>query len=385
MEPIGIYIHIPFCLKKCRYCDFLSWAAGEEEQNRYTEYLVREIHGTKLFQGGVCREYENSAACAADSIFIGGGTPSLLSLNHIERIMEAVSDRFQLASSAEITLECNPGTAEFSKLKAYRRLGINRLSIGVQSAVERELKALGRVHSFEEAKTTFRLAREAGFANINVDLMSALPGQTVESYKKTLHEILRMEPEHISAYSLILEEGTPLYEQYCGVSPVEEDTDREMYSLTKELLARHGYERYEISNYAKKGYSCRHNLKYWSDGDYAGFGLGASSKIAHIRYKNESSMEKYEAGLRNGTGVAKVEEVLDKRAQMSEFFILGLRKTAGVSLDEFAERFLERAEQVYGKEIHRFIHDGLLKQEGQRLYLSERGLDLSNYVFCGFI
>lgn len=215
--------------------------------------------------------------------------------------------------------------------------------------------------------------------------MSAIPGQTVESYEKTLHEILRLEPEHISAYSLIIEEGTYFYEQYQDTPPVDEETDRKMYSLTKKLLARYGYERYEISNYAKKGYSCRHNLKYWSDGDYIGFGIGAGSKIANVRYKNETGINRYIEGIRDGTGVAKEEEILDREAQMSEFFILGLRKTAGISLKEFAERFLEDADSVYGKQIRKFLHNGLLIQDGGRLYLSDRGLDLSNYVLCEFI
>lgn len=385
MVPIGIYIHIPFCIRKCRYCDFLSWAAGEEEQNQYTGYLVREIGMMELFHRQGSESGKEDAHPVADSIFIGGGTPSLLSLENMERIMTAVSDHFQIVPSAEITLECNPGTANFSKFTAYRELGINRLSIGVQSAVDEELARLGRIHSSEQAKECFRFAREAGFTNINVDLMSAIPGQTVESYGKTLHKILCMEPEHISAYSLILEEGTPFYEQYQGIPPVDEETDREMYSLTKELLARHGYERYEISNYAKKGYSCRHNLKYWSDGDYIGFGIGASSKIANVRYKNETERKWYETGIRSGMGVAEEEEVLDREAQMSEFFILGLRKTAGISLKEFAERFLEDADSVYGKQIRKFLHNGLLIQEGERLYLSERGLDVSNYVLCEFI
>lgn len=385
MAPIGIYIHIPFCIRKCRYCDFLSWAAGEEEQNQYTGYLVREIGMMELFHRQGSESDREDAHPVADSIFIGGGTPSLLSLENMERIMTAVSDHFQIAPSAEVTLECNPGTADFSKFMAYRELGINRLSIGVQSAVDEELARLGRIHSFEEAKASFRFAREAGFTNINVDLMSAIPGQTVESYGKTLHKILCMEPEHISAYSLILEEGTPFYEQYQGIPPVDEETDREMYSLTKELLARHGYERYEISNYAKKGYSCRHNLKYWSDGDYIGFGIGASSKIANVRYKNKTERKWYETGIRSGMGVAEEEEVLDRAAQMSDFFILGLRKTAGISLKEFAERFLQDADSVYGKQIRKFLHNGLLIQEGERLYLSERGLDVSNYVLCEFI
>lgn len=385
MDPIGIYIHIPFCIRKCRYCDFLSWVAGEEEQNRYTEYLVREINRMELFHRQDGGEDREEAAHTVDSVFIGGGTPSLLSLENMERIMAAVSDRFQLDPSAEVTLECNPGTADFSRFRTYRELGVNRLSIGVQSAVDEELGLLGRIHSFEEAKTSFLLARKAGFTNINVDLMSAIPGQTVESYEKTLHEILRLEPEHISAYSLIIEEGTYFYEQYQDTPPVDEETDRKMYSLTKKLLARYGYERYEISNYAKKGYSCRHNLKYWSDGDYIGFGIGAGSKIANVRYKNETGINRYIEGIRDGTGVAKEEEILDREAQMSEFFILGLRKTAGISLKEFAERFLEDADSVYGKQMRKFLHNGLLIQDGGRLYLSDRGLDLSNYVLCEFI
>lgn len=377
MDCMGIYVHIPFCVKKCNYCDFLSWPLkGETEQDRYTGSLVQEI--------GMARQIlpEN---CPVDSVFVGGGTPSILTLKNLEKIFSALDRNFSLEPSAEITIECNPGTCCRTKFQEYRKFGINRISFGVQSADQAELHTLGRIHSFEDAVSSFDDARAAGFDNINIDLMSAIPGQTLPGYKETLRKVLVMEPEHISAYSLIIEEGTPFYERYRDTPPVDEETDRQMYSLTKEMLRECGYERYEISNYARSGYECRHNLKYWSGGDYIGFGVGASSKIAGVRYKNETDPERYADCIRHGESVARQEEILSREDEMSEFFILGLRKTDGVSEEEFEARFLLRADSVYGNQIRKFVENGLLSRKEGRIYLTERGMDISNYVLCEFL
>lgn len=372
----GIYVHIPFCVRKCGYCDFLSFPAGEEQRERYTENLVREIK----MENQIISEIKE-----ADTIFIGGGTPSILSASQMERILGAIADRFCILPGAEITIECNPGTVLSEKLSVYRKLGINRISFGVQSASDPELKKLGRIHSFEEAVYSFRAARSAGFDNINIDLMSGIPGQTLESYKNTLKKVLAMEPEHISSYSLIVEEGTPFYELYAENPPVDEDMDREMYSYTKEKLADSGYERYEISNYARRGFECRHNLKYWSGDDYIGFGLGACSKISNIRYKNVAHMKTYLSEIQDGRPAAEIEDVLGREDEMSEFFILGLRRTKGVSLVEFEQRFSVNVFQVYGEVIKKMLRLELLICSEDRLYLSDKGIDVSNYVLSEFI
>lgn len=373
---MGIYVHIPFCVRKCGYCDFLSFPAGEMERETYTEGLVREIK----------RENQIiSEAVEVDTVFIGGGTPSILSAFQMERILEALAHRFRIIPEAEITIECNPGTVSPEKLSIYKKMGVNRISFGVQSAIAPELRKLGRIHSFEEAVHSFRAARSAGFENVNIDLMSGIPGQTIDSYKNTLKNVLDLEPEHISSYSLIVEEETPFYDVYAEKPPVDEDTDREMYSCTKEVLAARGYERYEISNYARNGFACRHNLKYWSGDDYIGFGLGASSKISNIRYKNEMDIKTYMACIQAGRPVAGIEEVLGREDEMSEFFILGLRKTKGISLAEFEQRFSVSAFRVYEVPLEKMIREELLIYSEGWLRLSDRGIDVSNYVLSEFI
>ena len=262
-DKTGIYVHIPFCVQKCRYCDFLSFPSEREGVSRYVDSLLREIRSFRqpeVMAQDIRSFYlpEESAGCMdgshkieVDSVFIGGGTPSILPVEHLERIFGALSERFRLSEDAEITVECNPGTAGKEAFQAYRSIGINRISFGFQSAVDAELKKLGRIHTATEAEEAFWLARQAGFDNINIDLMSAIPGQTLDSYRMTLGTALALNPQHISAYSLIIEDGTPFYAEYGEKPPVDEDTDREMYAMTKDLLAQGGYRRFEISNYAK--------------------------------------------------------------------------------------------------------------------------------------
>ena len=350
---ISLYIHIPFCLRKCRYCDFLSAARPREEQERYVRALIREIQ-TQL---------ECPSGTPADTVFFGGGTPSILSGEQIGRIMEALRERFDILPHAEISLEMNPGTADPGKILEFKKAGINRLSMGVQSMHDEELRLLGRIHTVREAKEAFDAAREAGFDNINIDLMSALPGQSFESWEESLRLAAEWKPEHISAYSLIIEPGTPfcdLYEAGKLASLPDEETDRKMYHYTREFLARHGYARYEISNYALPGRECRHNSGYWTGHPYLGLGAGAASYVNGTRFSNIADINSYTEAL--SRPVRTDIRTLTQEEKMEEFMFLGLRMTAGVSAAVFQERFGRTLEEVYGSLIRRHIAQGLLEE-----------------------
>ena len=314
MKSISIYIHIPFCVKKCQYCDFLSAPADSRAQEVYLRALKQEIRE----QAARYREYE------VQTVFIGGGTPTAVPYEELCEILKTVFSCYRVNPQAEISMEANPGTVTKEALLAYRRAGINRLSIGLQSADDGELKLLGRIHTFGDFQQTYRWAQEAGFTNINLDVMSALPGQSVGNYRKTLETVLSLKPQHISAYSLIVEEGTPFYEKYGQESeklqatgekqpdlPSEEE-EREMYALTEKLLAAAGYHRYEISNYALPGRECRHNLVYWKRGNYVGFGLGAASMVENVRFENTREMQEY---LAEYAGAPDTEEVFTEVTQ----------------------------------------------------------------------
>lgn len=370
MRELSIYIHIPFCVRKCLYCDFLSAPACEEDMGNYVNFLLREIKEQSVFYGDH----------RVVSIFMGGGTPSILPTRETGRILERVREDFSLAGDVEITIECNPGTVTAEKLKNYITYGINRLSIGLQSTDDGELARIGRIHSYSDFLKTYAAARKAGFHNINIDLMAGLPGQNLASYRKTLERVAALSPEHISAYSLILEEGTPLYVNQREYTFPDEDEDREMYELTGRYLGEAGFHRYEISNYAREGYECRHNKVYWRRGDYVGFGLGASSMVQNVRWKNPEDHGAYMVG----AGAQEVQN-LTAQEQMEEFMFLGLRLTEGVDLEEFAMCFGKTAEEVYGKQIGTFEEQGLLEREGRRLRLTPRGVDVSNVVFTAFL
>lgn len=379
-KPLGLYVHIPFCIKKCRYCDFLSAPADDSVKKQYVEALCKEIKNYKE----LTKEY------ALATIYFGGGTPSVLEVSLLEQLLAVIRQTFDAGMTEEITIEVNPGTVSPEKLKKYRELGINRLSIGVQSAKEEELKLLGRIHSFEEAKQTVLWAREAGFENISMDLISALPGQSLTDYKENVEAILALHPEHISSYSLIVEEGTPFYEQYAegrereGDLP-DEETDRAMYAYTKERLAEAGLERYEISNYAKPGYESKHNSSYWTGVEYLGVGLGASSLFTNARYHNETDLTAYMEEVEAGQDVRREIERLVLEEQMEEFMILGLRRMCGISRAEFQKRFGRPLETVYGSALHKLKKQGLLVAEGDAVALTELGIDVSNQVFMEFI
>ncbi len=368
---LSLYIHIPFCIQKCKYCDFLSFSKSEEDRNSYIKELIKEIRCTS----------QKTTSYQVVSIFFGGGTPSILEGHQIMDIMEAIRECYVVRPDAEITIEANPGTVTEEKLRCFQKAGINRLSFGLQSTDNNELRMLGRFHDYETFEANYRMARSLGFDNINIDLMSALPFQTLSSYEKTLRTVLSLAPEHISAYSLIIEEGTPLAEDDLLLDALpDEDTDRDMYALTKSVLLEYGYERYEISNYAKPGYACRHNCVYWTGDDYIGFGLGASSYFEGVRYANVSDFCNYRADS------PKVDvEPLSLEDQMAEFMFLGLRMTAGITADAFAKKFGWSLLEVYGKILEKHIREGLIIEEYGRYRLTDYGLDVSNYVFCDYL
>lgn len=380
-KPLGLYVHIPFCVKKCNYCDFLSVPADDATKKRYVDALCKEIAGYKE----LTKDYELA------TVYFGGGTPSVLEVSLVEQLLATIQNCFTIdMAAAEITLEVNPGTATPDKLRRYREMGINRLSIGVQSAKEEELKLLGRIHTFEDAKQTVQWAREAGFTNISMDLISALPKQTLEDYKANVEAILSLNPEHISSYSLIIEEGTPFFLQYGEGAAKEgdlpdEETDRAMYAYTKERLAGAGYERYEISNYAKPGFESRHNSSYWTGTEYLGVGLGASSLFTNARYHNETDLLTYIKESEEGRDVRREIERLMPEEQMEEFMILGLRRMCGISRTEFRERFGKPIETVYGSALQKLKKQELITVEGDRVALTELGIDVSNQVFVEFV
>lgn len=372
---ISLYIHIPFCLRKCSYCDFLSGPQSAEERERYVQALIREIRAQEDCPRGTC----------ADTVFFGGGTPSVLSADQILRILQALRETFSILADAEISLEMNPGTADGEKLRALKKAGINRLSMGVQSMHDEELRLLGRIHTAQEAGEAFEAARAAGFDNINIDLMSALPGQSFETWADSLRQAVQWGPEHISAYSLIIEPGTPFSQLYeAGKLPPlpDEETDRKMYHFTRDFLAQYGYARYEISNYALPGRECRHNSGYWTGRPYLGFGIGAASYVNGTRFSNTSDLKTY---LEEGSCIRSEIHRLSQQEKMEEFMFLGLRMTAGVSAASFAARFGKTLEEVYGNVIQKHLKQGLLEVSGDGFRLTERGTDVSNYVMADYL
>ena len=367
-----LYVHIPFCIKKCAYCDFLSWSDSQKNQELYAQALCREIGA---YRGKFPRE--------ASSLFLGGGTPSILEPKLLENIMDSLYGAFSFSENPEMSIEANPGTVTQEKLRAYRGMGLNRISFGLQSTDNRELKELGRIHTYEEFLESYVWARQAGFANINVDLMSGIPGQTVKSWRRNLSRTLALEPEHISVYSLIVEEGTPFARRELNLPGEEEE--REMYESTAEILGQKGYVQYEISNYARPGWACAHNLGYWARDDYLGLGLGAASLVNNQRWNNTDSMEEYRAGAQEPERIRVGKEELSVREQMEETMILGLRRMEGVWRRDFRETFGAELEEIYGEAIRRLVKLGLLKDDGQRIFLTRRGISLSNQAFVEFM
>lgn len=379
-----LYIHIPFCVKKCDYCDFLSFSADEQTQRAYVAALQKEL----VFYGA---KYKGRRIT---TIFIGGGTPSWLREESMQAVMEAVYENFAVDRDAEITIECNPGTVTEHKFEVYRKIGINRLSIGLQSAHNDELKILGRIHTYEQFLKTYDMARKHGFTNINIDLMSSLPGQTPEIFCDSLHRVLQLKPEHISAYSLIIEKGTPFYDLYkfdavrqeAGMQTESLPTEEEEYQTTKmtqHILKEAGYHWYEVSNFAKPGYECRHNIGYWKRVDYLGVGLGASSLIDNVRYSNTRDLYTYLSV--PSDSLHETAEQITRNEQMEEFMFLGLRMRDGFYRDEFTQAFGIPIEAVYGDALNHLQQEELLLKREGRIYLTDKGMDLNNYVVAQFM
>ena len=394
MKELELYLHIPFCRQKCSYCDFVSFAGCESYYDRYTEAVCREIRA-------VAPEYKDRRII---SVYIGGGTPSVLSCGQIEKILGCLMDSFQVRDfrekkkglflqkkvlpQTEISIEANPESLDPEKLRTYRRMGVNRLSIGLQSASDRDLKTLGRIHDFDTFTKAFEMARRAGFSNINIDLMQAIPGQSLAEWKRVLAIAGTFQPEHLSAYSLIIEEGTAFDRllQEGKLDLPDEDTEREIYYYTREFLSKAGYQRYEISNYARPGFACRHNEGYWTRTDYLGLGLHASSLINNTRWKNTDQLEQYLSW--EGKAPERIreeKESLSREEQMEEFMFLGLRMTQGVSRRRFFELFGQDLDYTYKEVLPKLKAMDLIRSEGDTVCLTDRGVDVSNTVLAEFL
>lgn len=418
MNELELYVHIPFCVRKCAYCDFLSFPSSEDLRQKYVHALIREIRSCKnTYQG-----------YRVPTVFIGGGTPSILSPVQIQAIFSAIRETFRVDTHAEITMEANPGTVTEEKLLAWKGAGVNRISIGLQSVRDEELRMLGRIHDYRQFLDTWKLVRQAGMENVNIDLISAIPGQTPESWRETLRKTAELAPEHLSVYSLIIEEGTPFYERYSNgprdlrsedrergtkkdvsqdgrdgaqgpADPAgafgsddqqypplpDEETERLMYEETENILAEYGYARYEISNYAKPGCACRHNIGYWQRKAYLGIGLGSSSLIGKTRFCHTSDLETYLACAGDPGKICEEEQFLSENEEMEEFMFLGLRMMCGVRKSEFLRLFGVPVDTVYGEPLKKLQGHGLLEIEEDTIRLTKRGIDISNYVFEQFL
>lgn len=390
---LSLYIHIPFCVQKCRYCDFYSAAATAQEKLQYTELLCREIRSW----GKILREQYS-----VYTIFMGGGTPTCLTPDCLEKIGEEVRESFDCDALTEFTTEANPGTVTKEHLAVWQQMGINRVSLGLQSAQNRELQMLGRIHSYEEFLTTYQMIRQSGMDQINIDVMAAIPEQTLESYQDTLEKIVSLNPEHISSYSLIVEPETVFWdwEKNGTLKRVDEDTDRQMYEWTGKYLQQMGYHRYEISNYCRSGMECKHNCVYWTGGEYLGLGVNASSYLNGYRFRVPVSQKSYRsyvdricqlagndsADLQNAIQGMDELEIIDQKEQMEEFMFLGLRMMAGVSEEEFFRRFGSSMMDVYGDVIKKYqTMDLISRKDNGRVALTEKGIDVSNSILADFL
>lgn len=393
-----LYIHIPFCVKKCAYCDFLSFGSDQDDRRRYALALIQELKywGQQLDHPQV------------ETVFIGGGTPSWMEPQYLAEIIATAREEFHILPDCEFTMEMNPGTVTQESLGIYLRSGVNRLSIGLQSSIDSELQTLGRIHDYNQFLRSYEKVMEAGFTNINIDIMTGIPGQNLKSLEKTLRNVTGLHPKHISAYDLMIEEGTPFYEKYCfdevkrhAGMPTEflpdEETQYQMTRLTEEFLESKGYHQYEISNFAKDGYQCRHNIGYWTRKEYLGVGLGAASLVRENRWNNIRDMESYIASCQDPFAVKKGEEStglpgfmtdlqeLSRKDAMEEFMFLGLRLLAGVSARDFERAFGTTIYGVYGDVLRKHESEGLLIMKSGQIYLTERGRDVSNEVLCDYL
>lgn len=376
MKDIGIYIHIPFCVKKCGYCDFVSYCDKSNLIEKYIEKLKEEIQSNL-----------NNKEYKIKTIYIGGGTPSSIYSKHIVDILNTVkgsvgSAAFGNNSEIEITIELNPGTVTEDKLLDYKKAGINRLSIGLQETNNELLKQIGRIHSYEEFEETYNLARKIGFQNINVDLMIGLPNQRIANIKESLNKIIKLNPEHISVYSLILEEGTKLYKEHeeNKIELPDEEQERNMYWYVKNILENNGYIHYEISNFARKGYESKHNTSCWNQEEYIGVGVNAHSYVDGVRYSNTENLEEY---IKDFNKIIHEQQSVEDKQK--EYMLLGLRKTAGVSIQNFKNKFGENPIFLFRNELSKLVEEELLEVDGDVIKLTNKGLDLANLVWEKFV
>lgn len=374
---LGLYIHIPFCIKKCKYCDFNSFKLNVDEKRKYLNSLKREMELYKV----------NLEDKSIDSVFVGGGTPSILNEEEIKILFQNIKNNFRIKDSAEITMECNPGTLTLNKLKTMKACGVNRLSIGLQAVQNNHLEYIGRVHTYEEFEKNYYQAKEVGFENINIDLMYALPNQSKEDWMESLEKVVKLNPTHISAYSLILEENTELFNMYQKheFKLLDEDTDIEMYEYTINYLKSNGYNQYEISNYAQKGFECKHNILYWKCENYVGLGVSASGFLNERRYNNLCELDKYEEIIHSGKKPIEWEEKLSIKDEIEENIFLGLRMNEGIKFKDFYEKYNLDFEEDYKIEIDKLKKMELIETNDEGMRLTQKGREISNSVFVEFM
>ena len=374
-KDLGLYIHIPFCIQKCKYCDFLSACGDDSEKQAYTDALLTEIQKASA----LCKDRTVS------TVYIGGGTPTCLGEEKLVSVVNAVKSCFSLEKNCEFTVEANPETVTLKLMRALYDSGVNRISLGVQSLNDETLKKIGRVHDTIKVLESYAACRVSGFENINYDLIFALPDQSENEFLSDVENLLKLEPKHISLYSLQLEEGTPLFDQRKKYTFADEDTEREMYYKAREILKEHGLNQYETSNFAVPGFESRHNERYWEQKEYLGLGLGASSYFNNVRYKNPGNMKNYIGFTENFIPLYKEYTELSEDEMQSEFIILGLRKTKGIKISDFNEKFEKDIYSLFGNVIEKHKQNGLLIEQDGCIFLSERGMDVSNTVMCDFM
>lgn len=374
---LGLYIHVPFCAQKCYYCDFNSYKINSNQKKDYLINIEREM---KFYKD----EFKDRCF---DTVFFGGGTPSILTVDELKELVNHINENFNIKKDAEITIECNPGTINREKLEAMKKMGINRLSIGLQATQNYHLKSIGRIHTYEEFEKNYYDALDIGFKNINIDLMYALPNQKTQEWKDTLDKIINLNPSHISAYSLILEEGTKLYDMYQNkeFELLDEDTDINMYNYTIDSLKRHGYNQYEISNYSKEGLECKHNIIYWKCDHYLGLGPGASGFIGDTRYSNIEDICEYNKCIMQNIRPVSEEIELTKKDKIEEFIFMGLRMNEGINIDVFKERFDTDFYDIYQEVMDKLIKRELVRFDGKNISLTQKGREISNSVFIEFL
>ncbi len=388
MKEVGIYVHIPFCKHKCYYCDFISFADKNSLIDEYIKWLNYEI---KEVGQGNRLDYENKLddLVFVKTIYIGGGTPSFIESKYITEILKTIKENFVVDEDAEITMEMNPGTVNENKLKDYYNCGINRLSIGLQETNNALLKEIGRIHTYEDFKNTYSLVRNVGFKNINVDLMLGLPNQSILDLENSINKIINLNPEHISVYSLILEENTVLKNKVDqGILTLPEDEmERKMYYTVKNMLENNGYIHYEISNFAKKGFESKHNLDCWNQKEYMGFGAAAHSYTNNFRFSNIENIEEYINNFKNNKEEDNLifHEKQNRESKMKEYMMLGLRKIEGVNIQQFKNKFVENPIFIFRKEIEKLVNEELLEVDGNFIKLTKKGLDLANLVWEEFV